>query len=352
MIVAGGVYQETCITPSERAIFGSGGRAAAFLVSGGVQVTLHTFCPEGLQRRTRAALSGAGVELTFHEAQDQPHFRYLHPLSRPVVSPWPINRGADFAVEGDLVLRFGMMEGEAVVAARRAIFDPQSPTPASFRANGSQAEALAIVSNMTEIAGFMPAASMEEGAKAIAQHEGAQVVIVKAGAMGAYVFSGGILRGRVPPYRSEAVYKIGSGDIFSAAFADAWGRRDEPLLQAADFASKAVAHYCETRTLKLDSVRLDREALPFRDDGLVYLAAPFFTVGDLWVVEEAARCLQDVGANVFSPFHQVGFGDPQVVASADLEGLRSILSRLSHRLGCRPRYNFRDRSCCCAVTSP
>jgi nucleoside 2-deoxyribosyltransferase len=54
---------------------------------------------------------------------------------------------------------------------------------------------------------------------------------------------------------------------------------------------------------------------------MVYLAGPFFTLGQRWLIEEALRTLRGLGCPVFSPLHEVGFGDPQTVAPADLAGL-------------------------------
>jgi nucleoside 2-deoxyribosyltransferase len=55
--------------------------------------------------------------------------------------------------------------------------------------------------------------------------------------------------------------------------------------------------------------------------GQVYLASPFFTLGERWVVEEALRGLQELGLKVFSPFHEIGPGIANVVAPADIAGI-------------------------------
>jgi nucleoside 2-deoxyribosyltransferase len=53
----------------------------------------------------------------------------------------------------------------------------------------------------------------------------------------------------------------------------------------------------------------------------VYLAGPFFTLGQLWVVEQARNCLRDMGMNVFSPYHDVGPGPAEMVVDRDIEGI-------------------------------
>ena len=53
----------------------------------------------------------------------------------------------------------------------------------------------------------------------------ADVVVVKRGCSGATVHRPGRDPVAVPAYRSARVFKIGSGDVFSAAFAHHWGER-------------------------------------------------------------------------------------------------------------------------------
>ena len=55
--------------------------------------------------------------------------------------------------------------------------------------------------------------------------------------------------------------------------------------------------------------------------GRIYLAAPFFDIGQRWLVEELRSNLRDLGADAFSPCHEVGPGPAHVVAPRDIEGL-------------------------------
>jgi nucleoside 2-deoxyribosyltransferase len=55
--------------------------------------------------------------------------------------------------------------------------------------------------------------------------------------------------------------------------------------------------------------------------GRVYIAAPFFNLAELWMVEEIRKRLLDMGVAVFSPLHDVGRGSASEVARLDLEGL-------------------------------
>ena len=54
----------------------------------------------------------------------------------------------------------------------------------------------------------------------------------------------------------------------------------------------------------------------------VYLAGPFFNIGQRWLLEESLGALQAIGLKVFSPLHEIGLGDSHEVAQQDLDGLR------------------------------
>jgi hypothetical protein len=338
VIVVGGVYGEVCLRPAIETIFGSGGRAAVALASAGVDVELHTYCPSNLHNTVRASLSGAGVKLAFHDSTELIVFRYLHPLASPLYYPWPIHSQPTIEVSDDVVLLFGMMEGQAIVHGRSVVFDPQSPTPVPFRRNGSTAETLAIVCNAEEIRAAADDVDEKTAAAALIARERATVIVVKDGPSGARLYGDAGLIGSVPAYQAERVYKIGSGDVFSAAFSYAWSLRDLDPIAAADYASKCTAKYCETRVAWLPDVSTPQQRTPvsFNQAGLIYLAAPFFTVSEVWLVEEIQRLLLASGANVFSPLHDVGLGAAAEVAPADLKGLEACNAILAVAAGPDP----------------
>lgn len=326
MIVAGGIYGEECIVPGWRQIFGSGGRAAAALSRWCDDTTLAGYCPEPFVEDVYAIMAAFGVEVAPRLSSHLVRFHYFHPLSEPEIVPptIAIPRQQPIHVDGDVVLRFGMMEGEAVVNARKAVFDPQSGiAPESFRANGSSAEQLAIVLNEGELHLLTRMERMEDAAPALLDAEKADVLVVKAGTRGATVWSREGRSFPVPVYRSDRVFKIGSGDIFSAAFAWFWGSEGKEPEEAADLASRWVAWYCETKQVPLPALEelSAVRPVPVGKPGRIYLAGPFFDMGQRWVVEEALACLKSLGAQVFSPLHEVGFDDAAVVAKKDLQGL-------------------------------
>ncbi len=146
----------------------------------------------------------------------------------------------------------------------------------------------------------------------------------KMGGHGAMVHVRGEKPVRVPSYRSENVWKIGSGDVFSAAFAFFWGKKELPAAEAAELASRATSYYCGTRSLPLPDpavlISEVKDAVAPRG-GKVYLAAPFFNLAERWIVEEVRNQLLHMEVDVFSPLHDVGVGPGEMVAKADLAGL-------------------------------
>lgn len=321
MIVTGGLYRERCVVPAWNHLYGSGGRAAAALARHGTAVELVTYCETSFLPRAQQLLSLSHVRLTATPSRGTPAFHYFHPMSRPDMY-WSGEREAPIDVEGDVVLRFGMLEGEARVNARTAVFDPQS-SGVTYRDNGSAAERVATILNEQELHALAPGPDLEGAARGLLAGHPNDIVVVKRGAHGAEVLGAEGLIGRAPAYWSPRVFKIGSGDVFSAAFTLFWAVEGREPAVAVDLASRAVAHYVACRAPPIPGASdLQGEALPsYTSPGRVYLAAPFFSLGERWVVEEARGALLGLGCEVFSPLHEVGFGEPEDVAPRDLAGL-------------------------------
>lgn len=330
MIVVGGIYGERCVVPTWRQVFGSGGRAAAAISSLCRSVELHSYCSSSRLDDARATLAVFGVTLVAAESDVSVDFHYFHPLSCPEMIPpsalLGVQNSSPIAVSGRVVLRFGMVEGDAVVDADIAVYDPQSGmNPAHFRKNGSQAKRLALVLNDAEALLLSGCENREAAARALIDMEDAEVVVIKGGVTGATVWTRNGLTASTPAYCSDKVFKIGSGDVFSGAFAYWWGECGLPAGQAADYASRSVAWYCNTKRLPLPPAEAlqSLKALPPGHPGRIYLAGPFFDLGQRWVIEEVLDALTMMGVDVFSPLHEVGFGPAEAVAQADLSGLEA-----------------------------
>jgi len=324
--VVGGVYVERCVEPHWDDVYGSAGRAAAAISAAVPGVQLVTYRAEPLAEAFDSLENAYGLVIQGPSVRSEVAFDYFHPLATPRITPRPdaIPWNEPIRVEDEVVLRFGMLEGEAIVSAAIAVYDPQSAfDPRPFGENGSTAGRLAMILNQLEARRFADEPDARKAAEAILAKGDAAVVVLKMGSQGALVLtSEGV--DHVPAYRSGNVFKIGSGDVFSAAFTQFWAVEGRSPREAADLASRAVSRYVDTRSLPIPSAEdlMADDHVPLgAGTGRVYLAAPFFNLAERWVVEEVRNQLVDMGMPVFSPLHEIGEGPGEIVAPQDLAGL-------------------------------
>jgi len=325
VIVAGGTYREVCDNPYWDRFFGSGLRAAAAISELSKDVTLATYTPSEWAEDIMMSAAAFGVKAQITECRMPATFRYFHQLSTAELEYDGDDDLEPLRVDGDAVLRFGMVAGSAIVRAEYAVFDPQTgANPESFHSNGSVAEHLAIVLNgweASQATGFPP----EEAGALILARENADAVVIKLGPRGAIVHSKGRSSVLVPPYRSDSVFKIGSGDVFSAAFAYYWAEAGLQPDEAADAASRSVAHFVDGHQLPLPAIDALRHGDAYAtrgSPGQLYLAGPFFAMAQRWLIEETRDILTSMGVPVFSPLHDVGTAKSALdLASGDLAGL-------------------------------
>ncbi|ACE93738.1 MULTISPECIES: carbohydrate kinase family protein [Rhizobium] len=318
MFVAGGLYREVCETPSWNREFGSGVRAAAAISKLSPGTKFHTYrsCPGG---EAMGYLKGLGVDVVCEQRPTDIVFAYFHPLSNPLIRPAVDHASTPLAVTGDCVLRFGFLEGSAIVNAERAVYDPQgSGTVEPFEANGSKAGELAIVLNEEELLRYSGSSDMKAACDTLLNQRRAGVIVVKCGVRGALV----VERERtsnIPPYHSERVFKIGTGDVFSAVFAHTWAEQHMPAVKSAEIASKAVSFYCDADEVPLPPLTtISRFPLTGTSPACVALRGSVETLGRRYSLEEARYCLQSLGMAV----EAVDLGDMPI---ARHDGPRTLL---------------------------
>lgn len=325
--IVGGVYGERCIEPAWDAAFGSAGRAAhavEMLVTGPVELV--TYVATEAEATVEDLATRCGATLQAHTAPQFVTFNYLHPLATPAIHPHPslIVQAPAITIKGDVVLRYGMMEGDAIIDAEVAVYDPQSAfDPRPFSENGSRARRLALVLNRMEAHAMTGIEDPMLAARSLLASEGAEVIVLKKGSHGAVVVTAAGDH-PIPAYQTDYIWKVGSGDVFSATFAALWGCQGMAPDQAADLASRATANYVNTRHLPVADVATLQalEMTPIKPgNGTIYLASPFFDIGQRWLVEESFSLLTALGASVFSPVHEVGPGPASYVAPKDIAGL-------------------------------
>jgi len=221
--IVGGAYIEECIDPHWDYFYGSGVRAAAALMHLCDARELTTYIPK---KTDLLEYLGNTFQFKVHPVASKVSYRfnYAHPLATPQIFP-PLgvkDREGSIKIKGENVLRFGFIEGDAIVHGKNVVYDPQSAyNPQPFGKNGSTAERLAIVANARESSMITGEKHLPLAGQKLLGSDNAEVVIIKCGSSGALVFTRTGMR-QVPVFRTEHVWPIGSGDIFSAVFAHFW----------------------------------------------------------------------------------------------------------------------------------
>lgn len=334
MIIVGGTYSEICFEPIWENIFGSGLRAVNLVLEADneLKVHYHTFADQ----ETKAHLDYYSriyknrLEASIHNVVESPQFYYEHPLKTPTIKPRPdLFKKEDhcIVVKGKDILAYGLLEGEFRIDAARVVYDPQSPAnPIPFSATGSSANELITIINYSEAKKLTQKKDLSDIVDYFFDEESCYALLLKMGAQGALLYMSKSDMTRIPVYETSKIWPIGSGDVFSAYFAYCWFT-GKSLVDCAQQASKTTALYCDSKNL---SAFPNQENFPFKElivecppKGQVYLAGPFFTFAERWLINEAWITLLEFGLKVFSPFHDVGHGKAHDVVQQDLVGLDS-----------------------------
>lgn len=331
--VVGGVYREVCTHPKWNHIYGSAGRAALAIGNMRTPVVLHSYLDQAAQDDlSQEAAWLDDLQLNSTLITGGVGFQYLHDMAAPNIFGRPASLHPSLQVNEEKVVRFGMLEGDAIVSSEWAVYDPQNVgSVVSFGSNGSRAKHLALVLNSWE-AGQMaglPGQPPEACAPALAQKEHAEVVVIKMGPRGAFVWTSGQVA-QVPAYRTTNVWKIGSGDCFVAHFANAWMHEGRSPADAAAAASLATAYYCQHQLFPTPELLADFKPAEIEvsatfaegEERKIYLAGPFFDLSQVWMIEQARANLREVGLKVFSPFHDIGRGSAGDVVEKDLQAIK------------------------------
>ena len=338
MLIVGGTYAEICDTPAWNTTQGSGMRAAGALHSRGVR--LLTAVDEELAGEAELVANAIGMSRDTVPRSGPVGFDYFTPLSTPRIFGAKTEALEPLVGEDDTALVFGFLETAAMhVSAQQLVYDPQRPGSGdAINLTGLKFERLAIVLNSGEVRAFGGSRDIATAVTTLFGQTRAEVIVVKGGASGCLVFE----LSKPDPHRvaacpTQSVWPLGSGDTFAAGFTAAWSGGADAV-EAARVGSASAAYWCSTLGPVLpeeilagdgaSSAAIGITPLPdlpdIEDPGqeppMIYLAGPFFTLGERWLVDLVRDALWAQGVQVFSPFHDVGPGD-ESVASADIEGL-------------------------------
>lgn len=331
--IIGGAYWEECSFPPRSVYRGSGMRAAAILTSLYINVRLHSALGPQLKSHFVEIANNLNIQLEVRDKPTDIKFQYSHPLASPHIScsPSTCNFNEELVI-ADIALVFGMIEGRIPVRAKRAVYDPQDGFRSKpFEDNGSTADELALVASYSEGVALTGKCNPEDIASDFFKRPNVSVVVIKCGPQGALVATRDN-KNWISSFPTKRVYKVGSGDVFSAAFAFAWLYRGKSPLLSAWFASRVVASYVESSCDSLDESTIKacwedaedalnkrtRNSAKLVPETQIYLAGPFFSTAQRWGVDEARSALIDMGFKVFSPVHDVGMGSSDEVVRQDL----------------------------------
>lgn len=259
MIIAGGTYLERCQYPKWERLFGSGMRAAIAASGLSEGTVLHTYAPNVWKSDVEATLSSFGIVGKLAPTRHELIFEYLDTLQKSFVPSVPDDNGQEtpLSLDGEVVLRFGFMEGTAMVKGRTVVYDPQN-SYAKFHANGSTADRLAMILSEDELLGFGglgDAPRTDDNLAAAAQNvfdskPAPQIILTKDRLGGLQVYFGGSPIS-IKSYAAESYFRIGVGDVLAAAFTHAWGELGMEPEEAADFAARSVAYFVTDARLPL-----------------------------------------------------------------------------------------------------
>lgn len=327
--IVGGSYHEICRDPFWNELYGSGFRAAVGLAALEHPITFHTYADD----KTRNVISLLSTQLQFtvdfYPVSESPVFGYQHPLSTPLLYPQQSFYSDVHPIKlesAENVLCFGMIEGNAIIHANRAVYDPQNPdNPTLFHTNGSTVKELVYILNLSEATKIASSSEIEEIKDFLFKDINCKAAVIKNGPEGATLLQRDASEEHIPVYITESVWPIGSGDIFSAAFAYNWLVNGISLRESAIKASLATAYYANSKSL---NIQVDLPEATFKplprynySQSTVYIAGPFFNMAQRWLVNQVRDAFLKMGIDTFSPFHDVGIGGPNEVTAPDLEGL-------------------------------
>ena len=329
MIIVGGTYDEICFEPRWEEKLGSGLRACRainkvnprqdiqFYTFGNDNTKLYLNQVQSVFQKIRSEVIPIDKSITFY---------YDHPLITPRIFPRldTVDKSNNYIkVTGDDILYFGLIEGNASVKGKRVVYDPQSPSnPLLFSQTQSSAEKLAIVVNLGEARKMTETHDLDKIKSFFLLKENVDVLVIKMGAKGALVIDRlSEEETLIPVYKTPLVWPIGSGDVFASIFAYYWfeGMTSKDAAKQASF---LAAQYCTTKNFDFYAdMNLEPLMIKHYPQGKVYLAGPFFTYAERWLIDQIRSALIGIGLSVFSPWHDIGHGIASDVVIKDLAGL-------------------------------
>lgn len=326
--VIGGTYREIDYDDISLEIFGSGFRCAKFLLENNCIVKYST---TGNSEVCKFLNENKNVYTNFNfdciDYKEFITFKYGFGLDDPNIYPNILNieKSQEIDLTEQNVICYGMLETNFKIIGKKVVYDPQTPVkPVRFREIGLADELIYIV-NLNEAQSLSSSKKLNDIKRFFFEEERVKALIIKNGPYGATLFFEE-KEVHIPSFITQNVNKIGSGDIFTSSFGYYWMEKGLPLEQCALYASKSTALYCDKKVY-VDSSNFKINYREFNTQNLtdmqVYLAAPFFSIAELILIDKIRTAFLGFGVKVFSPFHDIGLGDDETIAKKDMEGINN-----------------------------
>ncbi len=332
MKIVGGTYGEYCLEPHWEQIFGSGLRACLSIrgLDKDYPLNLFTTADNRIRQYLLSLKESHNLSLSIENIFKSPTFEYDYPLATPRINPRPdayFKTRPLLEVADDNVLYFGMLEADVNVKGDKVVYDPQSPSvPKLFSDTVSEANQLVTVVNLSEAQLMSGETELDDIVEYFFKEEDCYGLILKMGAKGAFLFEDKQTRVNIPVYKTNKVWPIGSGDVFTSIFAYFWFN-GKSLEDSAKKASLAAASYVNSKGFNFERAFRNEpfDELYIKDfpKESIYLAGPFFTFSQRWLISQIRNCLSGMGLKVFSPLHEIGIGDADEVVEEDINAIEN-----------------------------
>lgn len=327
--VIGGTYREIDYDDVSMEIFGSGFRCAKFLLENNCPVN---FTTSGNDETNLFLKENQKVypKLKF-DCKDYDElitFQYSFALDEPSIFPNPLNIpiAKQWEVVANDVIAFGMLESDYKIEAQKVVYDPQTSIKPKVFSKIGKAEKLVYIINRNEAHSISSSDCIEDIKTFFFHKEKVEAFIIKNGPYGATLYTKNNDY-EIPSFITNNVYKIGSGDIFTASFGYYWMIKGFSFEKSALLASKSTALYCDKKVYISCAENVSFKYQEFKGRNLsekqVYLASPFFSLSELILVDKIRNALLSFGVKVFSPFHDIGLGEEIAIAKKDIEGINN-----------------------------
>jgi len=327
--IIGGTYREIDYDEITAEIFGSGFRGTKFLLENECEVTFKSVGNEEslvFLRENQKVYKNLKFDLVTYN--DLITFKYSFPLDNPNIFPniLKIYKVNSINVNAENIIAFGMLEADYIISGNRVVYDPQTSIKPNKFSDFGNANELVYIVNRNEAISIAESENIDDIKDYFLHKEKATAFIIKDGPFGAilYIEDREI---KVPSYITNNVYKIGSGDIFTASFGYYWMHKNFTIEESAQNASKSTAIYCDIKAYVdvTNFTNFEYEEFKFKslENKQVYLASPFFAISELILVDKVRSAFLSFGINVFSPFHDVGIGNSEIIAKRDIEGINN-----------------------------